>query len=148
MTAAAGGAEHPERRRRGLPLAELAPLPVLLIAWQLAAMADLASDRLLPTPVEVGQALVELLQRTYFYENLWATLRVVAVGMAIAVLAGLLLAVIIGLVPVLRDGVYPFVVVLNVVPKVALVPLITIAMGSQFAKYDFRDPAHPVKVVR
>jgi hypothetical protein len=26
--------------------------------------------------------------------------------------------------------------------------VITIAMGSQFAKYDFRDPAHPVKVVR
>ena len=26
--------------------------------------------------------------------------------------------------------------------------VITIAEGSQLAKYDFRDPAHPVKVVR
>ena len=116
-------------RRR---LAQLVLLVALLSLWQLAAALDLASDRLLAGPVDVGDALAQLLRRGYFYENLWATLRVIGLGMGIALVGGVGLALAIGSVPVVRDGFYPFVVALNVLPKVALVPLITISMGYSY----------------
>lgn len=104
-------------------------LPVALAMWHLAAHFDLASDRLLPTPREVALALAELVRRGYFYENLWVTLRVVAIGTTFSLVIGVGLAAILGMFPLLRDGVYPYIVVLNVVPKVALVPLLTVALG-------------------
>ena len=104
-------------------------LPVVLFAWHLAAVADLASDRLLPTPVDVGRSLVELVQEGYFYDNLWVTLRVVFVGMFFSLLFGIGLAAVLGMTPLLRSGVYPYIVTLNIIPKVALVPLLTITLG-------------------
>jgi NitT/TauT family transport system permease protein len=117
------------RRRR---VGHLAFLVSLLALWQLAAAVDVASDRLLVGPIEVGGALVQLLGRGYFYENLWATLRVIGLGMGIALVTGIGLALAVGTVPVVRDGVYPYLVALNVLPKVALVPLITISMGYSY----------------
>ncbi|HMG40415.1 MAG TPA: ABC transporter permease [Acidimicrobiales bacterium] len=117
---------------RGRRLAQLLLLVTLLGLWQLAAALDVASDRLLTGPHEVGNALLLLLGRGYFYENLWATLRVIGLGMGIALAGGVGLALAIGMVPLVRDGVYPFVVALNILPKVALVPLITISMGYSY----------------
>lgn len=117
---------------RARRFAQLVLLVSLLALWQLAATVDIASDRLLVGPVDVGDAFLQLLRRGYFYENLWATLRVIGLGMGLALVGGVGLALAIGTVPFVRDGVYPFVVALNVLPKVALVPLITISMGSSY----------------
>jgi NitT/TauT family transport system permease protein len=113
-------------------LTQVGLLVTLLTLWQLAAVFDVASDRLLVGPIDVAAAMSQLVRRTYFYENLWATLRVIGLGMAIALVGGIGLALVVGMVPVVRDGVYPFVVGLNVLPKVALVPVITISMGYSY----------------
>jgi len=113
-------------------LGDVLLLLALLALWQLAAKFDLASDRLLVGPVEVGRALIQLLGRGYFYDNLWSTLRVIGLGLAMSIVLGIGLAVAIGGSRWARDGIYPFVVALNVIPKVALVPLITISMGYSF----------------
>jgi NitT/TauT family transport system permease protein len=113
-------------------LGDVLVLLSFLSLWQLGAEFDVASDRLLVGPLEVAQAMLDLLGRGYFYENMWSTLRVIGLGLAVSVVGGMGLAVTIGATPWLRDGIYPFVAALNVIPKVALVPLITISMGYSY----------------
>jgi NitT/TauT family transport system permease protein len=107
--------------------------PVTLVAvvgcWELAARLDWASDRVLAAPTEIAAAFVALLGRGYFYEHLWATARVVMIGTLASVAIGLSLAVLVSINTVVRNGVYPFVAALNIIPKVALIPLITIVFG-------------------
>lgn len=110
-------------------LLSLLVLVSLLTAWELAARTDLASDRVLSAPTEVGGALGELVSRGYFYEHLWATASVVVFGSLLSITLGVAVATLVSLSDVVRQGVEPYVAALNIVPKVALIPLITIVFG-------------------
>lgn len=109
---------------------KLIPGVVIVALWIVIAAFDLISERLLPDPRDVLASLWQLLNRAYFWENLWVTLRVVVVAMVISSVAGIALAGAIATVPTVRDGVYSFVAGLNILPKVALVPLLTVTLGS------------------
>jgi len=114
-------------RLAGLLAAAL--LFVLLGAWQLVADLDLVSGRLLPSPTEVVAAFVALLQRSYFWDELWGTLSVIVGGFIGTAAIGFLLAIGLSMFEFVRRALYPVVVAGDVIPKITLIPVIIVTFG-------------------
>ena len=119
---------HGSGRRisRWWSLVLLVPLVAL---WEVVARLGWVSDRLLPSPIEVADGWTSLLARGYFWEHLWSTLRVIVGGFLLASAAGALLAIVINTSSFVRRGVYPVIVAGDVIPKIALIPLIIVTFG-------------------
>jgi NitT/TauT family transport system permease protein len=107
-----------------LPIAAAA---ALLLCWQLAAALLRLPSLVLPTPVGIGgelwRALPALLAEAV------PTARDTLMAFSAASLAGVVLAVAITYSPLLRDMLYPNLVLFQLVPKVALAPLFVIWLG-------------------
>lgn len=106
---------------------------LLLIAslaiWELATRHFGLSALVLPAPSAVAQALWAGLASGYFWPHLWATLQALLLGLfvgsAVGLLAGMALAESVWLERVFK----PYVVVSQVVPKLALAPLFVLWFG-------------------
>lgn len=110
-------------RKRDLLFAVLA----LLVVWQGIAM--LWGRSILPTPVSVGEALVEELTRgsllRHFLASLWRVVASTILAIALAAPAGLLLGQYRRL-----DSIFsPLVYLLYPIPKVVLVPIVLLLFG-------------------
>jgi NitT/TauT family transport system permease protein len=130
--AATGEPARPAEPRpaRSRPRSLVPPLVVLALvvaAWYALSELLLAPERrfLLPPPHEV--VAVGFLDRTNLLEELgglWLTARVAAAGLAIAALLGVGMAVAMSQARWLERSLYPYAVVLQTIPILALVPLI------------------------
>jgi len=115
-------------RRIDPVLAGQVGFPLLLIAaWQLAGM--LAGDFYVATPVQAVDALIDGVSAGWFFESLAATLTAVAVGFAIAAVAGLWIGVTLGLVRFWGKVFEPVVLSTYSAPKVTLFPIFLVAFG-------------------
>ena len=98
-----------------------------LVAWELLVRLSGVSDLLLPAPSQFLTRIFTSWQS--IYPQAWITLQLVFIGF----LAGAIPAVPLGLAifsfPLLQRTLYPFLVFLNVIPKVALVPLLLVWFG-------------------
>jgi NitT/TauT family transport system permease protein len=119
----------PPRGRLGLPLRAytLLSFAVLLALWQLLVPALHVPKYLVPTPLDV-------LARTtaawpILLTNLLVTLREVAVGFGLAVIVSIPLALLLAYSPMLEAIAYPVLVFLQIVPKIALAPLLVVWFG-------------------
>lgn len=123
------GAGQPSRRRRRWRL--VVPGALLLLAWEVASATNLASDRLLPSLVDVVASIPALVTEgsSRFWYHLGITLAEVGIGYASAVTVGLLVGTLVALSPTVRGVLYPLVVVFEVIPKVALTPLLIVGLG-------------------
>ncbi|MEV0126171.1 ABC transporter permease [Streptomyces sp. NPDC050703] len=118
---------HPvraHRRRRALELSLAAGVPlVLVLLWQLAAVAGWIDDRVYPAP----QTILEDGWRRAAEGDLWpdvrATLQRVLAGYAIGTAAGYALGLLMGSLSVVRAALEPTLDALYVVPKLALLPV-------------------------
>jgi NitT/TauT family transport system permease protein len=108
----------------------VAPLLVaaaLLGLWELYVRVSNVSALLVPKPSDVFTAMVE--QHHLIYPQMWTTLREVLTGYGIAASSGLVLAVLIVAFRPFELCIYPILVATQVVPKIALAPLILILFG-------------------
>ncbi len=109
--------------RRALLLA----LAVLLLVWQLLAMA--LNQPILPSPVLVAQAFAREIPRgdlpRHFLASLWRVVASLALSIALAVPAGLVL----GQSPRLNRLFSPFIYLTYPIPKVVLVPVVLLFLG-------------------
>jgi ABC-type nitrate/sulfonate/bicarbonate transport system permease component len=111
-------------RRVAPPLVFLA---LVLGAWQLyASVADISSATL-PTPTEVASALWD--QRDLLSSAAWVTIQEIVLGYLLAVAVGVALAVAISASRLVERAVYPWLVVSQMVPIVAIAPIIVIWTG-------------------
>ncbi|AGB37565.1 ABC transporter permease [Natronococcus occultus] len=95
--------------------------------WGLAVLAEIPSF-LLPTPDAV---LARLAGNPELYlVNALHTLEKVVYGGAIGIAAGIVLAVFVASVPWFRRAVYPYLVTVRVLPKLAIAPLLLIYLGT------------------
>ncbi len=102
-------------------------LAVMLVVWQLACVLFKVPSFLLPTPTEIMARLIE--KHDLYVSHTLVTFYETIGGFILAVLAGALAATLIVVIPSVRDFVMPLLLVAQIVPKVAVAPIILIWFG-------------------
>jgi NitT/TauT family transport system permease protein len=128
------------RDRRRSPRAVRFPPLVTFAAcigiWYLFAEVLMPPDRrfLVPPPQEVWQAVVTNgANRSELLHGLWVTTEVSMSGLAIAAAIGICTALLMSLAPWIEATIYPYAVLVQVMPILAIVPLLGLLFGFGFA---------------
>lgn len=100
---------------------------VLCALWEAGARAGLYPPYILPAPSAIALRLTET--AGLLWGHMLVTVAAILGGFALAVVVGVVLAAAIVFVPFVDRAVYPWLVVVQVVPKVALGPLLVIWLG-------------------
>jgi NitT/TauT family transport system permease protein len=120
-------------RERVMKVLPWVSTPILLLifigGWQLIVSAGSVSSFILPSPASVWTSLMDLLQQSATYHDLWITLWEVLVGFAIALVAGIVIGAVLGRIVWLERAVQPAMVAFQVIPKVAFIPIFVIWFG-------------------
>ncbi len=124
------------RRRRSIQsAAESLAAPVItllvLLAWQFGAPAIGLSDFVLPTPWQIVKRIG--VDYRLLLANSFVTLLEMLAGFLIAAVTGILTALAIFYSRIVERAVYPLLVALQTIPKVALAPLLVLYLGYDFA---------------
>ncbi len=116
-------------------------LPFILVIcvylyYSHARLAENPGDKLLPAPHTIAATVhryaFEEDERSgdyLWWTDTWASLERLLTALAISALIGLLLGVAIGVLPYLRATISPFVAVLSLIPPLAILPILFIAVG-------------------
>jgi NitT/TauT family transport system permease protein len=99
----------------------------LLAAWELLAHLLKVPTWILPAPSTIFEAAVKWAPE--LAHNTWVTLRETVVGFLLAIVLSLPLAILISLDPLARKLLYPILLGLQSVPKVAVAPLVILWFG-------------------
>jgi NitT/TauT family transport system permease protein len=100
---------------------------ILLAAWELLANTLKVPTWILPAPSTIFAAAIKWAPE--LAHNSWVTLRETVVGFLLAIVLSLPLAILIGLNPLARKLLYPMLLGLQSVPKVAIAPLVILWFG-------------------
>lgn len=100
---------------------------VLLVAWEVLCNALSVPKWLLPAPSQVAAETWEM--RAVLPMHFGATLAAVVGGFLLAIVTGIPIAVLVVYSPFLRRVIFPFLLALQSVPKVALAPLLLLWIG-------------------
>ena len=100
---------------------------ILLAAWELLANTLKVPTWILPAPSTIFAAAIKWAPE--LAHNSWVTLRETVVGFLLAIVLSLPLAILIGLNPLARKLLYPMLLGLQSVPKVAVAPLVILWFG-------------------
>lgn len=129
--AATAPVESQERRILGLTAEGwarlLMPLLVGLLAlgaWEWAVRANEIPNYILPGPIEIGRTLLRDWHSLQI--SLWITLQITFAALFVAAVLGLALAVLFAQSRVIELSLFPYAVILQVTPIVAIAPLIII----------------------
>jgi NitT/TauT family transport system permease protein len=119
----------------------LSMLPFLLLIgtylyYSHARLIDNPGDKLLPAPSTIGETMhryaFEEDERSgdyLFWTDTVASLERLGVGLAVSAVIGLSLGLAIGVLPYLRATIAPFVAALSLIPPLAVLPILFIAVG-------------------
>lgn len=107
--------------------------PLVLIAliaiWHAYVTIFSVSPFILPSPLEVGKAIVKLLSDPRTWQHTLITLYEIVAGFIIAVIIGIVFGAFLGKIRWLEQTLNPLIVGLQVMPKVALIPLFIVWFG-------------------
>jgi NitT/TauT family transport system permease protein len=121
-------------RRQGNLLKIVLPLVVFaaaIAAWEAIVRIEGVPPYILPAPSLIAQTLVA--DWPLLSASLVTTLRTTLSGLALAVFGGVLLAVLLSLSRIVEYSLYPFAVVLQVTPVIAVAPLLLIYLPQDVA---------------
>ena len=105
-------------------------LAVLVIgAWDLVVRTGLVHSVVLPPPARVATALGELLTSDILFAHVWATMSEALIGFVIAGIGGFVVGTMLTFYAPLRRIIYPYIIIFNNLPKVALAPLFIAGLG-------------------
>lgn len=102
---------------------------LLIVAWQLFVTISGVNPFVFPPPLEVGEAFVQLIIDPNTWKEVWLTVVEILAGFAIAVVLGVVVGVVLGKLPWLEVSIRPLIVIAQVAPKVAFIPLFVIWFG-------------------
>ncbi|MGW4462151.1 ABC transporter permease [Micromonospora sp. NPDC004704] len=139
-TGALSPPEHRPRARRSLGsrvgrLADALWRPALLLAglfavWWFVADREYVANYLVPTPGQVWTTMVD--QWSFLLRNTYVTLYETVIGFVLAALLGLGTAILIAYSPTMEKALYPIVLFAQVIPKIAIAPLLVVWFGVGF----------------
>jgi len=101
----------------------------LIALAEILPRVGLVNPRYLPPFSEIVPALIERLQTAVFWQALADTLVTWAIGVSVALVAGVVLGILIGSIAVLREATASTIEFLRPIPSVALIPLAVIMFG-------------------
>lgn len=104
-------------------------LALLILIWEGYVDAFAVSPFILPSPIEVWKAILRLLADPRTYQHIWVTLWETVAGFGIAVAIGIVFGGFLGKIGWLERTLNPLIVGLQVMPKVALIPLFIVWFG-------------------
>lgn len=113
---------------RHLPL-QLGAFAAVIFVWWFAAARGIVSPRILPGPGDVVVAFWDLLISGVLIDNLGVTVYEVIAGFVLGSVGGFVIAVGASLSVSFRQVVTPYMVALQVTPRVAIAPLLFIWLG-------------------
>lgn len=115
---------------RVLPWIVTPALVVVIVAtWHLIVTLGNVNPFLFPPPSQVGEKLVGLVTGDQLWPNTVTTLTEILSGFAIAIVSGVIVGVVLGKLPWLEVSLRPLIVISQVAPKVAFIPLFVIWFG-------------------
>lgn len=100
---------------------------ILLVLWQLVCVVFTIPEFIFPTPLAIGQAIVEF--SGPIAEAAWKTFWVTMVGFGISIVVGVMLGFLVGSSRLAYAATYPLLVAFNAVPKAAIVPILIVWFG-------------------
>lgn len=128
----------PDRRRRAAPVRIIAPVVVFVVVmtgWYLASHYLIAAESrfLLPGPDEViAEGLLDAAVRAEILSALGSTVLVALSGLIIAIVLGVGFAVVMSQARWAEYSLYPYAVILQTIPILAVVPLFGFWFGYEF----------------
>ncbi|MFD1824612.1 MULTISPECIES: ABC transporter permease [Mumia] len=135
LTAPSQTVTRPIRTRRAGRLRDtvlgILGLAVVVLVIELLPRVGVVDSRFLPPASEMLATLWDQLGEPSFWTALGDTLRGWAIGLAIAMVAGVAVGIVVGSIPLLRAITASTVEFLRPIPSVALIPLVVLIYGSQ-----------------
>jgi len=102
---------------------------VIVAAWEAACKLFDISPLILPPPFAIASRFYLLVASGDIWPHLWATVVEIVSGFVFGVVAGLVIGAMVSLIPVIERLIYPYLVALQTLPKVAIAPLFIIWFG-------------------
>jgi NitT/TauT family transport system permease protein len=102
---------------------------VIVGGWKLYVEAADVSRFVLPPPEDVAGAFLEILGEEPTWRHLRITVWEIVGGFTAALVSGVLVGTLMGELPAVERVVNPYIIVLQVLPKVAIIPLLLLWMG-------------------
>lgn len=127
------GASAPPRRssqRARRAVQGLAGIAVVVVVLEMLPRVEIVDARFLPPFSAMFGALVDRVQTPAFWTALGQTLTTWAIGLVIAMVAGVLVGMLIGSFAWLRDATSSTIEFLRPIPSVALIPLAVLVYGT------------------
>ena len=115
----------PGRRK----LESLLLLVVVLGVWEGGIRFFRVSPVIFPAPSAIVLRLYQLIASGLIWPHVAATLSSILMGFVLGALSGIVAGALVSLVPVIERLVYPYVVALQTVPKIAIAPLFILWFG-------------------
>lgn len=123
------------RRRKLVLAAQSILLLAFLILWEVAPRAGWINPMLTSYPSAVGRTLWSMMADGSLTLHSMATFFATIIGFAGGMTIGILVAMLLWLSPMVQRILDPFIVVLNALPKIALVPIFYIWLGATASIY-------------
>ena len=107
------------------------PLTLVLFigGWEWYVTAHKVSSLILPPPSDIVTALYSGFANGVYVNALYATLQAIVLGFLLAASVAFILGTLISQVRLLEATIYPYVVALQTLPKIAIAPLILVWVG-------------------
>jgi NitT/TauT family transport system permease protein len=102
---------------------------VVVVLWDLAHTQGWVSELILPRPGDVVSSTYELFDSGLIWEHVWATLYETVAGFTLAAVLAITAAIAAGSSKAVRNMVYPYAVTLQVLPMIAIAPILISALG-------------------
>jgi NitT/TauT family transport system permease protein len=99
-----------------------------LLAWEVIVRALGVRPIILPAPSEILHVMAT--RHELLLTHLWPSLYMTVLGFLLSVVGGIIVAILVTYSRIIRLGLYPVIVVSQVVPKIAIAPLFIVWFGA------------------
>lgn len=111
----------------------LSVLLVILVLWEGTIRLAGIAPYVMPAPSAILLRLVEVIRDGLIWPHLFTTTITILSGLGIGILAGLGFGALVGVLPAVERLIYPYIVALQTVPKIAIAPLFVLWFGYGIA---------------
>ena len=113
-------------KERSLAVRIIPPIIAFIVsvaAWEIISRTETVNPIILPPPSDIFVAFVDLIGQEYFWNAVRVTMIEVFAGFAIGCGIGLILGALIGMSSLIRVTLYPYAIIFNNLPRIALAPI-------------------------